>query len=130
MTSKHYMHFNPNDKDKKDEQSDCVIRALCKVMNKTWLEVFDELLPSARELQCMPNSKPCYEAFLLNHGFVYQEISNKKGTKLPTVDSFTKDHKEGVYVLRATHHIIALVDGNFYDVWDSGDCCLYGYWKK
>ena len=40
MTSKHYMHFNPNDKDKKDEQSDCVIRALCKVMNKTWLMLF------------------------------------------------------------------------------------------
>lgn len=39
MTSKHYKYFQPNDKDKKDDQSDCVIRALCKVMNKTWLEV-------------------------------------------------------------------------------------------
>ena len=35
MTSKHYKYFQPNDKDKKDDQSDCVIRALCKVMNKT-----------------------------------------------------------------------------------------------
>lgn len=130
MTSKHYKYFQPNDKDKKDEQGDCVIRALCKVMNKSWLEVFDELLPFARELQCMPNSKPCYEAFLLNHGFVYQEISNKKGTKLPTVDSFTKDHKDGVYVLRLAHHIIASVDCYYYDTWDSGDCCVYGYWKK
>lgn len=50
MTSKHYKYFQPNDKDKKDEQSDCVIRALCKVMNKTWLEVFDELLPIARDI--------------------------------------------------------------------------------
>lgn len=130
MTSKHYKYFQPNDKDKKDDQSDCVIRALCKVMNKTWLEVFDELLPIARELQCMPNSKPCYETFLLNHGFVYQEISNKKGIKLPTVDSFTKDHKDGVYVLRLAHHIIASVDCYYYDAWDSGDCCVYGYWKK
>lgn len=24
---------------------------------------------------------------------------------------------------------IASVDGYFYDKWDSGDCCLYGYWK-
>lgn len=130
MTSKHYKYFQPNDKDKKDDQSDCVIRALCKVMNKTWLEVFDELLPIARELQCMLNSKPCYETFLLNRSFVYQEISNKKGIKLPTVDSFTKDHKDGVYVLRLAHHIIASVDCYYYDTWDSGDCCVYGYWKK
>ena len=47
MTSKHYKYFQPNDKDKKDDYSDCAIRALCKVMNKTWLEVFDELLPIA-----------------------------------------------------------------------------------
>lgn len=78
MTSKHYMHFNPNDKDKKDEQSDCVIRALCKVMNKTWLEVFDELIPIARDIQCNPNSKPCYKRYLEEHGFEYVGISNKK----------------------------------------------------
>lgn len=25
---------------------------------------------------------------------------------------------------------VGIVDGYFYDKWDSGDCCLYGYWKK
>lgn len=36
MTSKHYKYFQPNNKDKKDDQSDCVIRALCRITNKTW----------------------------------------------------------------------------------------------
>ena len=100
MTSKHYKYFQPNDKDKKDDQSDCVIRALCKVMNKTWLEVFDELLPIARDIQCNPNSKPCYKRYLEEHGFEYVGISNKKGSKRPTVESFSKDHKEGTYFFK------------------------------
>ena len=78
MTSKHYKYFQPNNKDKKDDQSDCVIRALCRIMNKTWLEVFDELLPIARDIQCNPNSKPCYKRYLEEHGFEYVGISNKK----------------------------------------------------
>lgn len=130
MMSKHYKYFQPNDKDKKDDYSDCVIRALCKVMNKTWLEAFDELLPIARDIQCNPNSKPCYKRYLEEHGFEYVGISNKKGSKRPTVESFTKEHKEGTYFLSVANHVVASVEGYFYDTWDSGDCCLYGYWKK
>ena len=130
MTNKYYQYYQPNDKDLKDNYGDCVIRALTKVTGKTWIEVFKDLIPKAMELQCMPNSKPCYEDYLLKNGFTYYGISNKKGTKRPTVTSFTKDHKDGTYVLRVAHHIIASIDGKFYDTWDSGDCCLYGYWKK
>ena len=77
-----------------------------------------------------PNSKPCYKRYLEKHGFEYVGISNKKGSKRPTVESFTKEHKEGTYFLNVANHAVASVDGNFYDKWDSGDCCLYGYWKK
>ena len=62
--------------------------------------------------------------------FEYVGISNKKGSKRPTVESFTKEHKEGTYFLSVANHAVASVDGYFYDKWDSGDCCLYGYWKK
>lgn len=75
-------------------------------------------------------SKPCYKRYLEEHGFEYVGISNKKGSKRPTVESFTKDHKEGTYFLSVANHVVASVDGNFYDTWDSGDCCLYGYWEK
>lgn len=128
--STRWKYYQPNKKDLKDKYGDCVIRALTKVMDKEWLEVFDELLPYARELQCNPNSKTCYTTFLTDKGFTYVGISNKKGTKRPTVQSFTKDHKEGVYFVTVANHVVAVVDGYFYDTWDSGDCCLYGYWIK
>lgn len=127
---KKYQYYQPNKKDLKDTYGDCVIRALTKVTGKSWLEVFDELLPYARELQCMPNSKPAYETYLLNNGFEYVGVSNKKGTKRPTVESFTKAHKEGTYILRVANHIVASVDGVYYDTWDCGSKSMYGYWVK
>ena len=130
MTKSRYRYYQPNKKDLKDEYGDCVIRSLTKVTGKEWLQVFEELLPYARELQCMPNGKLCYESYLRDNGFEYHGISNKKGSKRPTVDIFTKEHKEGTYLLRVAHHCVAVVDGIYYDTWDSGDCCLYGYWER
>ena len=130
MDSKRFKYYQPNKKDLKDEYGDCVIRALTKATNKTWIEVFDELLPYARENQTMPNNKVCYEKYILNNNFEYHGISNKKGSKRPTVDSFTKEHKKGTYILRVAHHIVTVVDGLYYDTWDSGAKSLYGYWEK
>lgn len=125
-----FKYYQPNQKDLKDTYGDCVIRALTKVTGKAWVEVFDELVPYARELQCMPNGKPCYERYLADRGFTYKGISNKKGTKRPTVYSFAKDHPEGVYVLSVAHHLVAVTEGFYWDTWDSGHKSLYGYWVK
>lgn len=125
-----WRYYQPNKKDLKDKYGDCVIRALTKALGMEWMEVFEELLPYAKELQCMPNSKCCYEKYLTDKGFTYIGISNKKGSKRPTVQSFAKNHKEGTYFLNLANHVVAVVDGYFYDTWDSGDCCMYGYYVK
>lgn len=78
----------------------------------------------------MPNGKQCYESYLKENGFTYHGISNKKGSKRPTVDRFAKDHKSGIFFLNVANHCIAVVDGFYYDTWESGSCCLYGYWEK
>lgn len=130
MASKNYKYYQPNKKDLKDEYEDCVIRSLTKATGREWLQVFEELLSYAREFQCMPNEKLCYERYLKDNGFCYVGISNKKGSKRPTVDRFAKDHKIGTFVLRTAHHIVTVVDGIYYDSWDSGEKSLYGYWEK
>lgn len=129
MASRNYQYYQPNAKDLKDEYGDCVIRALTKVTGKAWGDVFDDLVPIARENQCMPNGKPCWEAYLKTNGFEYHGVTNAKGTKRPTVDRFAKDHPNGTYVARVAHHLVAVVDGIYYDTWDSGHNSLYGYWE-
>lgn len=131
MASRSYQYYQPNKKDLKDEYGDCVMRALTKALGKEWLTVFEEMIPLMREMQCPFNCKPCYQKYLEEYnGFTYQGISNKKGTKRPTVDSFAKSHKQGTYVLSVANHLVTVVDGKYYDTWDCGYKSLYGYWEK
>ena len=121
MASRNYKYYQPNKKDLKDEYGDCVIRALTKAFNMEWLQVFDEMQPISREMQFPFNCKPCYEKYIESKGAKYYGISNKKGTKRPTVDRFAKVHKTGTYILRVAHHLVTVVDGFYYDTWDSGE---------
>lgn len=127
---RYYKYYQPNKKDIKDQYGDCVMRALTKAVGKDWLEVFDEITPISRQMQCPFNCKACYEAYLKQNGFVYHGISNKKGSKRPTVDSFTRSHRKGIYYINVANHCVTAADGHYYDTWDSGDCCMYGYWTK
>ena len=130
MKSKYYQYYQPNEKDVKDKYGDCVIRALTKALDMDWLNVFNELVPIAREMQAMPNMKSCYEEYLKQKGFKYTGISNRKGTKRPTVESFAKEHKIGTYYCNIANHCVTIKDGKYYDTWDCGYKSLYGYWTK
>lgn len=130
LIMKRFVYYQPNTLDIKDSSGDCVIRALTKALGKSWVEVFDELVPYARELQCMPNGQPCFEKYVDDNGFIYEGVSNKKGTKRPTVESFAKSHPEGVYIARVAHHVVTIIDGQYFDTWDSGSKSMYGFWHK
>lgn len=131
--AKLFEYYQPNDKDLKDKTGDCQVRALSKVLGLSWVEAFDITIPICRELQT-------YTIFDSNHdktkaamealGFCYTGISNKKGSKRPTVWKFAKDHPAGKYILSLAHHVVACVDGKYFDTWDSGEKSLYGYYTR
>lgn len=129
---KRFQYYQPNKLDLKDEYGDCTIRALSKALNVTWLEAFNKTIPLCQEYQLMPNymffarsAKETAKALGLEH----HSISTKKGTKRPTVDSFAKDHPTGRFICKVAHHVVAVVDGKYYDTWDSGYKSLYGYFE-
>ena len=47
-----------------------------------------------------------------------------------TVKDFCKDHPVGTYILATGSHVVTVVDGNYYDTWDSGTEVPIYYWKK
>lgn len=132
MKSKRFVYYQPNKKDLTDTVGDCQIRALSKALSISWLEAFDLTIPICRELQT-------YTIFACDYGktreamkmlgFTYAGISVKKGQKRPTVDSFAKSHPTGTFVVKVAHHVVAVVDGKYYDTWDSGHKSLYGYYE-
>lgn len=131
--SKRWVYYQPNKKDVEDKYGDCTIRALSKALDCSWVEAFDKVIPVMREEQ-VSSVFACNitvrKRILDKLGFDYHGVSNKKGTKRPTVDSFAKDHPEGRFICNVANHVVAVVDGKFYDTWDSGGCSLYGYFER
>ena len=133
MESRNYVYYQPNKKALKDNYGDCQIRCMSKVLNKSWLDTFDSLIPFMREEQVngiFNGDLASRHRIMEKLGFKYSGVSNKRGSKRPTVKEFAGKHKEGTYVLMVANHVVACVDGKFYDTWDSGRCCLYGYYEK
>lgn len=132
MSKRRYVYYQPNEKDLKDRFGDCQVRALSKVLNCSWLDAFDLTIPICREAQTYTifgGSLEVKKESLAKIGFQYVGVSNKKGTKRPTVDSFAKDHPTGRYICKVAHHVVAVVDGKYYDTWDSGECSMYGFYE-
>ena len=130
---KRYQYYQPNSKDLKDEYGDCTIRALSKALGLSWLETFDLTIPLCREYQVANvfYAPSRVERKIIEPlGFKYYGISNKRGSTRPTVYSFAKDHPKGTYLLNVANHVVALVDGIYYDTWDCGDKCMYGYYER
>ena len=133
MGKKRYCYYQPNAKDLKDEFGDCQIRALARALDCTWVEAYDVTIPICRKAQVSNIfSAPAKirNKLLAELGFDYHGISNKKGAKRPTVDSFAKDHPHGTYIINVANHEVAVVDGKYYDTWDSGYKSVYGFFEK
>ena len=114
-------------KSQRKRAADCTVRALMKLLGVTWEEAYDELCKQGRRLKRMTNETECVYAALAGYGYVKRSISVEKGSKRPTVQSFAAAHPKGYYLLNVANHVVAVVDGHYYDSWDCGDKCLYGY---
>lgn len=109
---------------------DCTIRALSMATGKSWDIVYMDLCEIGFDLKCMPNDDEVLKVFLERNKFERVSIKVTKGSKRPTVQSFTSEHKDGVYILRVANHVVTVKDGLYHDTWDSGTCSVYSYWIK
>lgn len=123
-------YYNPNPT--KKEGGDCVVRALCAAEGLDWDTVYKELCDIGFELKAMPNDKIVQAEYLTRHGYKRTPVSNKKGSKRPTVNEMAKKSKNGgpTIVCEVANHTVTVRDGAIWDLWDCGTSSLYGYWTK
>ena len=74
-------------------------------------------------------SNAVWSAYLIGQGFTRHLIPNTC-PDCYTVKDFADDHKQGVYVLGTGSHAVAVIDGNYYDSWDSGDEIPIYYFRR
>ena len=122
-----YVYYNANPARK--SHGDCVIRALSKVMDLTWEQVAIDLSMMQVTFHEMQNNDHVWGTFLSLNGF-------EKGM-LPypcpnciTIKDFCKLYPYGKYVVATGEHVVAVVDGDYYDTDDTGNEVLIYFWKE
>ena len=107
---------------------DCVVRALSVLFGQDWDQTYTELTLLGYIQGTMPSSNEVHMSYMEQHGY-YMHI-------LPlcphciTVREFAELYSRGRYLLCTGDHVIALVDGTYYDTFDSGNEVVAYYYSK
>lgn len=98
---------------------DCVVRAIAMVLGEPWEKVYWDVCEKGAQLYDMPDSNEVWSAYLFEHGFKRYIIPNEC-PHCYTVKDFCRDYPQGRFLLATGSHVIAVIDGDYYDTWDSG----------
>lgn len=108
---------------------DCVIRAISLAVDKDWDPVYLGMTVKGYELKDMPSSNAVWGAYLRSKGFKRYIVPNTC-PDCYTVKEFCEDYPDGIYVLCTGTHAVTVIDGDYYDSWDSGNEYPIYYFKK
>lgn len=122
-----YINYNPNPKQKR--VGDCVIRAICKVLDMDWDDVYIQLCLQGFKMKDMASSNSVWGAYLKSKGYLQVTIPNTC-PECYSIRDFCEDNPKGTFVVGTGTHVVAVVDGDYYDAWDSGDEIPVYYFRR
>lgn len=112
-----WVKCNPNPLGK--TTGDCVVRALAIATDQSWRETYRQLCELGERYADMPNSNMVWALYLRQRG-ARQFLLPESCPECITVRAFCDRYPEGVYVLGTGSHAVCVIDGNYYDIFDSG----------
>ena len=122
-----FIRYNANPINKR--VGDCTVRAISKALNQTWQRTFIEMCVQSLMLFDMPSANHVWGAYLKHKGFERLIIPDS----LPdcySVKDFCKDNPNEIFILAISGHVVTVIDGDYYDTWDSGDEIPIYYWRR
>jgi hypothetical protein len=107
---------------------DCVVRAISTALGQDWVKTYAELCVQGLMFCDLPSSNAVWGSFLIDKGYSRSVIPNN--CQCYTVEDFCKEHPTGIYILGTGTHALTVIDGNYIDVWDSGQEIPIYYFTK
>lgn len=108
---------------------DCTVRAISTVLNQTWEQTYAGMVVEGMAIYNMPSANVVWSNYLKRKSFKRYIIPDN----LPedySVRDFCRDNPKGTFLLALSGHVVAVIDGNYYDTWDSGDEIPIYYWHR
>lgn len=122
---KRWIEYNPNPIPG-NRVGDCAIRACCKATGRTWDIVFWDLCDIAFEMADGCNSSNAvWGEYLKRNGYRRCEPDFPMD-----VYKFCCNFPHGTYVLGLDGHVVTVVDGRYWDTWDSGGKNVIYFWER
>ena len=122
-----YIYTNPNPYGY--NTGDCVVRSMAIANGLDWDTAYTILSDYGYMMKKMPNTDSVWSKVLKDFGFKRRSIPDTCPACY-TIREFCEDHPEGIYILGTGSHVVAVIDGNLYDTWDSLDETPILYWRK
>lgn len=106
---------------------DCVIRAISIVEDMTWKQVYLSLCVEGYEECTFGDVNKTWEKYLMDNGYRRFTLPDNKNYK---ASDFASAHKDGKFILGTGSHVIAVVNGDIVDSWDSSNEVPLYYFTK
>lgn len=119
-----YVYYNANPS--ANRVGDCTVRAIAKATEQSWETVYLNMCIHGLMLHDMPSANHVWGDYLERLGWERKPIEQRHYT----VADFCKDHPKGAYILAISGHVVAAVDGNHFDTWQSSDEIVVYFWEE
>lgn len=104
---------------------DCVVRASSLSLERPWRAIHRDLCELSNYECNMPSANVIWGEYLESNGMTYRELRHPQ-----TVRQFCLAHPYGVYTIGTGSHAVTVIDGDWYDIWDSGDEIVSYYFER
>ena len=122
-----YKYYQPNPQQKKTD--DCVIRALTKALDCDWdtASVY-AMTQQIRDADIFVKNY-VWGNLLIRNGYTKHSLPNTC-PDCYTIKDFADDYRRGTYIVGTGDHVLAVIDGDYYDSFDSGEMIPILYYRK
>lgn len=121
-----YVNANPNPYGAR--VGDCVVRAVSIATNESWEKAYIDLCIQGFISGDMPSSNPVWASYLRGKGFSRHVLADTC-PDCYTVRDFCRDFPRGIFIAATGSHVVCVMDGDYYDAWDSGDEIVTYYFE-
>lgn len=122
-----WVKYNPNPH--RNRVGDCTVRAISLAMSQDWGKTYAGLSACGFAMGDMPTANNVWGKYLREKGFS-RYLVDDHGNDVYTVEDFCMDNPSGTYILAIEGHVVCVVDGYYYDTWDSGQEIPIYYWTR